>query len=128
MLEVILLDSPPSTSKTTEVKEKPANYYTGPEWESRDAYVFVVSRLGKYLPWDPRAWPDEVKDEGCRCNGHSFKERLDENGEYTNVWVCTQCEKPKPLMSYVMWCCECGVPYVVRRTPDRIELCRDCGG
>ena len=116
------------SSSTVKEPALPEKYLTKLEFESREAYVFVVSRLGKYVPWDPSAWPDEVKDQGCTCNNYSFRERIDPDFEETNIWECTACGGIKPLMSYVMWCESCGVPYVVRRSPDRTELCQGCGG
>lgn len=123
---IISLDS---AKPTVDPTRKQFNYFTTQEWVSREAYNFVVSRLGKFIPWDPAGWPDEVADAGCRCvNKHAFVELTDEHGEYTDVWACSECLKPKPLMFYVEWCESCGIPYVVKRSPDRTLLCGDCGG
>jgi hypothetical protein len=121
MSDLVVFDLSTPTPKT----DKP--FYTGPEWESREAYQFVVSRLGKYIPWDPKGWPNEVADEGCRCRNHYFKEKWLGN-QPTGIWVCSECDKPKPLMNYVEWCVSCGIPYVVRISPDRVKLCGDCNG
>lgn len=120
---IISLDSPTKESNTSTRK-----YLTATEWVNREAYTFVVARCGKWEPWNPAGWPDEVADKGCRCNNHSFVELRDENGDYTDVWACSDCLKPKPLMFYVEWCESCGTPYVVSKYPDRTLLCKNCGG
>jgi len=120
---IISLDSP-----TDSVDIPTRKYLTATEWVNRDAYNFVVARLGKFEPWNPAGWPDEVADQGCRCKNHSFTEQLDANGIGTDIWICSECLKPKPLMFYVEWCESCGVPYVIKRYPDRTLLCTDCGG
>jgi hypothetical protein len=126
-LLIISLDSKSESSPQIELNNK-NSYLTQSEWISRQAYNFVVSRLGKFIPWDPAGWPDEVADQGCRCSTYSYTELRDENNEGTDVWACSGCLKPKPLMFYVEWCESCGTPYVVKRYPDRTLLCGDCGG
>ena len=129
-LLIISLDSNSETeTKTKGDRVLPSNYLTRDEWVSREAYTFEVARCGgKFIPWNPAGWPDEVKDEGCRCSTYSFTERFDENGEGTDIWECSGCHKVKPLMFYVEWCESCGIPYVVKRFPDRTLLCSSCGG
>lgn len=136
---IISLDSPRITSSgpksVTIETDPPEDWYEEKEWLNREAYLFVLARCGAWRPADPRGWPDEVKDEGCRCTSrHGYKEKFIWNDDHskilyrTNIWVCSDCEKPKQLMTYVEWCESCGIPYVVKRLPDRTLLCEGCGG